>query len=63
MPFAKYDVRHRGWYGALMQAMCARLLKEGVSFWNYEQDLGSASLGAARERYCPCSFLRMYRVS
>ena len=54
---------HAGLYAYLMKQNAEMLHREGISFLNFEQDLGLQNLRNAKTLYRPASFLKKYQLS
>jgi hypothetical protein len=61
--FWKANSAHTGVYDFLIQKKAQHLETLGVSFWNYEQDLGVEGLRQSKMDYRPVDFLKKYSVS
>lgn len=61
--FIKADIRYKGIYEYLNQTVASLLLKSGVEYWNWEQDLNLEGLRKLKLSYRPINFLKKYAVS
>lgn len=60
--FWKGDTAYPGVYDFLMQQKCRNLETLGVTYLNYEQDLGIEGLRRSKMDYQPVDFLRKYSI-
>lgn len=61
--FWKADNQYAGTYDFLARKMAIHLASNGVTHWNWEQDLGVESLRRSKSSYRPISFLKKYSIS
>jgi len=61
--FQKADTTHKGVSEVLMQTLAHEMGNRGLSYMNYEQDLGILGLREGKKGYAPSSYLEKYRVS
>ena len=61
--FVKANVAYKGVYEFLNEKTAAYLLTEGVTHWNWEQDLNIEGLRQLKMSYRPIDFLKKYKVS
>lgn len=61
--FWKADSSYAGIFDFFMQTKAQYLEKQGVTFMNFEQDLGIPGLRATKSSFRPASFLKKYIVS
>lgn len=60
--FAKADASIKGTTALLLQSLAKELQASGVTYFNYEQDLGIENLREAKTRFRPSHFLKKYQV-
>lgn len=60
--FAKADYNYKGAFDFLTQKESKHLETLGISFINYEQDLGISSLRASKKAWRPVHFLKKYII-
>lgn len=61
--FIKADIKYKGIYEYLNQVVASMLLRLGVEYWNWEQDLNLEGLRKLKMSYRPVNFLKKYEVS
>jgi len=61
--FAKTDPSIRGINAYLLQSLAKILLRRGIKYFNYEQDMGFKNLREAKERFRPVKFLKKYLIT
>jgi hypothetical protein len=60
--FCKADNSFRGVYDYLNVLITKKLLENGVTSWNWEQDLGLEGLREAKMKYRPVTFLKKFHI-
>ncbi len=61
--FIKGDIRFKGIYEFLNERIAGYLYTNGVTEWNWQQDLGLPGLRRLKESYQPIRLLKKYKVS
>lgn len=61
--FFKADNSHKGIYDFLNRKVAEYLASQGITLWNWEQDLGLMNLRKSKLSYRPINFLKKYKVS
>ncbi len=60
--FTKANYEKKGTFQFLIRQTARDLLEQGITHWNFEEDMGLPSLRFAKSRYRPTHFLKKYTV-